>query len=72
MDIGPLLDKLTVAEKLRAMERLWDDLTRAQADVPSPAWHRDVLEARERRLAAGQERVLAWEKAKEDLRSRPS
>jgi hypothetical protein len=31
------LDKMTVAEKLRAMEALWADLSRDEAQVESPA-----------------------------------
>jgi Putative addiction module component len=34
------LDKMTVAEKLRAMEMLWADLSRNEAQIESPAWHK--------------------------------
>ena len=40
------LDKMSLAEKLEAMEALWADLSRTPADVPVPQWHRDVLKAR--------------------------
>lgn len=69
MDIPIPLDQMSVDEKLRALERLWEDLVRTPASVPSPTWHRDVLEAREKRLADGRERSIPWEKAKEDIRS---
>ncbi len=69
MDAALPLDKMSVEEKLRALERLWEDLVRTPAAVPSPAWHRDVLEAREKRLSVGRERSIPWEKAKEDIRS---
>jgi hypothetical protein len=49
------LDKMTVAEKLEAMEQLWDDLCRAPEEVPSPAWHAEVLAEREQRLHEGKD-----------------
>lgn len=69
MDVVLPLDKMTVEDKLRALESLWEDLSRTPSTVPSPAWHRDVLEAREKRLREGRERFIPWEEAKEGLRS---
>jgi putative addiction module component (TIGR02574 family) len=69
MDIALPLDKMSVEEKLRALEQLWEDLARTPATIPSPSWHRDVLEAREKRFAEGRERSIPWEKAKDDIRS---
>lgn len=69
MDIALPLEKMSVEDKLRVLERLWEDLARAPSTVPSPAWHRDVLEAREKRVSQNQERFIPWDKAKEDLRS---
>ena len=62
------LAEMSVAEKLEAMERLWTDLSRHAADQTAPEWHAEILEERERRLAAGQEEVLDWEEAKRRLR----
>ena len=60
---------LPVAEKLLLMERLWDAL-RAQADSGVvPAWHKDVLAERLRRLDAGNEPTSTWAEAKERIRS---
>ncbi|MBI2432916.1 MAG: addiction module protein [Candidatus Hydrogenedentes bacterium] len=47
MELAIPLEKMTVAEKLRALELIWDDLQRRSEDVPSPAWHEDVLKSRE-------------------------
>ena len=35
--------KMSRAEKLRALEALWADLSRTEAAVESPAWHADAL-----------------------------
>jgi len=62
------LAQMTLAEKLQAMEVLWADLSERAADEAVPAWHAVVLAERERRLAAGEERVLDWDEAKRQLR----
>jgi hypothetical protein len=58
------LDKMSLAEKLDAMEALWADLSQTPADVPVPQWHRDVLKARQESPAIW----LDWEQAKASLR----
>jgi hypothetical protein len=62
------LDQMTVTEKLRALEELWDDLRRNPADVSSPDWHGDTLREREERIAEGKSRFTAWPEAKEEIR----
>lgn len=62
------LAEMSVAEKLEAMESLWADLSLHAPEQTAPEWHREILEERERRLAAGQEEVLDWEEAKRRLR----
>ena len=66
LDIG----RLSHTEKLRAMEELWDDLSRSQNEYPSPEWHRDVLRAREKALSEGRDAFVPWEEAKAILRAR--
>jgi Putative addiction module component len=58
------LEKMTVAEKLQAMEELWADLSRDE-NFESPAWHGETLKER-----AGQKNFVDWETAKEQLRAR--
>ena len=69
MDVVLPLEKMSVEEKLRALESLWEDLARSPSAVPSPAWHRDVLDARDRRMGEGRERSIPWEQAKDGIRS---
>jgi hypothetical protein len=57
-------------EKLSAMEALWEDLSRDEAALESPAWHAAALRETERRVAAGEEKALDWETAKKELRQR--
>ena len=64
------LDKMTVTEKLRAMELLWADLSHNEAQLESPAWHGDVLREREARIQSGEESFMDWETAKKQLRDK--
>ncbi|MBW3595943.1 MAG: addiction module protein [Planctomycetes bacterium] len=64
MSVEIPLDDLSVSEKVRLLERVWDSLCSKYGDVRSPDWHRDVLEARKRRLAEGQATVSSWSEAK--------
>ena len=64
------LENMTHAEKLRAMEELWADLTRDQEHFESPAWHEEALKERERRVQEGSEEFIPWEKAKRILRDK--
>ena len=68
MSINLPLEKMTLADKLEAMEALWADLSRTPADLPSPDWHRDVLNERRRLVAEGKLKFLDWDTAIADLR----
>ncbi|HEX4140567.1 MAG TPA: addiction module protein [Candidatus Methylacidiphilales bacterium] len=70
MTIRLPLDKMTVREKLRMMEELWEDLSRDPDNIKSPDWHRQALKEREARIASGQAKFIPWEKAKEEIRRR--
>ncbi len=62
------LDRMTREEKLRAMEELWADLSRDEAQFESPAWHGDVLRERVEAVKSGKEAFMDWETAKKKLR----
>ena len=66
MDIG----LLTRAEKLRAMEALWKDLSQSDEEYPTPEWHGDILRERAAAIADGSDAFIPWEEAKKQLRAR--
>jgi Putative addiction module component len=70
MPIELEIEKMTLEEKLRAMEALWADLSRKEQDIESPAWHEQLLKERETRVKSGQEKFESWEDAKRELRDR--
>ncbi len=63
------LEKMTTAEKLRAIELIWEDLSRDSENLPSPSWHEAVLSERERKLNSGETGFVEWSAAKQQLRN---
>jgi hypothetical protein len=64
------LDKMSRAEKLMALEALWEDLTRNEREFESPSWHEQELADTEARVKSGQEKLVDWETAKNQLRQK--
>ena len=64
MDIAIPLEKMTTAEKLKALGDIWSDLRRTPDEVPSPDWHADILHARQSRAREGSSRLRDWTDAK--------
>jgi hypothetical protein len=62
------LDRMSATDKLQAIEEIWADLSLVSEDVPSPAWHADVLHAREQRISDGRSRLLDIAEAKAAVR----
>ena len=58
---------MTVAEKLRIMEELWEDLRTRAAAVPMPQWHKDLLDEREQLIEKGEAQFSDWETAKDRI-----
>jgi hypothetical protein len=63
---------MTLEEKLRAMEALWDDLCHRQESIPVPQWHKDLLDERARLVEQGKARFVGWETAKKQISERLS
>jgi putative addiction module component (TIGR02574 family) len=61
------LKEMTVAEKLQLMEVLWDDLSRNPGDVPSPAWHEEVLAERQRLIKEGRAKFIPLEEFRRSI-----
>ena len=64
------LEHMSTTEKLQAIEYIWSDLVRVSENVPTPAWHVDVLRAREERIAKGTSRFMDIAEAKQAVRER--
>jgi len=70
MELTLPLARMTTSDKLRTLEKIWDDLSRTSKNIPSPSWHADVLQARQKRLQNGSLHFTEWTEAKSTIRSR--
>lgn len=61
------LSEMTHAAKLQMMEELWDDLCHSKEGVASPAWHGEVLAARQARVESGKAEFREWSDVKARL-----
>jgi putative addiction module component (TIGR02574 family) len=55
------LRKLPIAEKLRVVEELWDDIGQSHESFPLPTWHRAKADRRAADLDADPEMALSRE-----------
>jgi putative addiction module component (TIGR02574 family) len=66
------LDGMTIEEKLKAVEALWDDLCRNEKQIPITGWQKDLLDERQRQIESGEAKFSDWESAKKRIRDRTS
>jgi len=66
------IDQMTVAEKLRIMEELWEDLRTRAEGVPMPQWHKDLLDERERLIETGEAQFDDWNTARKRITEQTS
>ena len=69
MDIPIPLNEMTTIDKLRVIEDIWENLLLESEKIPSPAWHADVLSAREKRMQNGESQFSDWDDAKARIRN---
>ena len=60
---------MSVEEKLKLMEEVWNDLIKKEQELSSPEWHKEILEEREDTLKSGKEILIDWKDAKERIQS---
>jgi len=68
MELSIQLEKMTVIEKMAAIETIWRDLACTDEKVPSPSWHNDVLSARQSRVEEDASEFTEWSEAKNRIR----
>jgi putative addiction module component (TIGR02574 family) len=72
MDTVLPLDGMTVEEKLKTVELLWDDLCRNEQQIPVADWQKKLLDERQRQIDSGEAKFSDWESAKKRIRERTS
>ena len=61
------LEEMTIEDKISTMEILWNDISRTSENYQSPAWHKDILEERERDIRSGADSFEDWEDVKKEI-----
>jgi putative addiction module component (TIGR02574 family) len=59
------IKKMSISERIRTMEAIWDSLLYDDAHMPSPDWHRNILEERKKKIDDGSARFFSIEEVKE-------
>lgn len=62
------LSEISFSQKLDLMEVIWNDLTREENNIKSPAWHEEILKEREEALISGKISISDWKEAKARIR----
>ena len=66
------ISEMSLPKKLDLLEITWEDLSRHEHALDSPAWHGSILKHRETALIDGKVTFSDWEKAKERIRRKVS
>ena len=66
MSVKINFEQMSVSEKLRIMELLWDDLCNNESNIPSPQWHERILIERENLVCDGKDEFIDWDQAKKE------
>lgn len=59
------IQEMTVIERIHAMEMLWESLCGDDAGLPSPAWHKEVVDARKSLQDAGEATFVTLQQLKQ-------
>jgi hypothetical protein len=62
------IEKMSVVERLQAIEQLWEAVRREAGDLSSPEWHGQVLADRKVRAERGEAKFLTLAQLRERLR----
>ena len=68
MNVMLPLEKMSIGEKISAMESIWEDLIKNAESLASPDWHKRILEHREQSASNGRSVFTDWESAKSAIR----
>jgi len=61
------LAKLSLREKLRLLEAIWEDLRARMDAMEGPRKHRQILDERRERIDSGEAKLLDWDQVKHSL-----
>lgn len=62
------LKMMSLEEKLRLMELIWQDISFEEGQILVPESHKDQLEERAKMVQEGKAEFIDWEKAKKEIK----
>jgi putative addiction module component (TIGR02574 family) len=62
------IEKMTVPQRMEAIDRLWASIVESGEDIPSPDWHREILEERMQEIKSGKAEWMTLEELRAALR----
>lgn len=64
------IERMSLAERLQAMELLWKAISHPPEQVLSPAWHGEILSERKAKIRRGEAHFLRIDEVKKRLQKR--
>lgn len=61
------IDKMTLQEKLYAIDALWNSISFEPSEEVSPNWHQQVLHQRQQQIQSGEITFEDWDTVKKEL-----
>lgn len=58
------ISKMSIIERLKTMEALWDSLTHESAEIKSPDWHAEILSSRKKQIKNDKANFITLEELK--------
>jgi hypothetical protein len=62
------IEEMTIPERWEAMELIWKSIIESQADIPSPAWHEEILRERTKEIESGKAEWMTLDELRVALR----
>lgn len=62
------IERMSVGERLQAIELIWNSISRLDHAVVSPAWHGEVLAARREKVETGKGEFLSISELRDRLK----
>lgn len=58
------IKKMSIVERLKTMEELWDSLCHEENEIESPEWHEDILGKRKNKIKKDKAKFISLNEIK--------
>jgi hypothetical protein len=65
--LPPGFDQLSIERKLEYVQLLWNHITKDEAKVPVPNWHKEIIQERIKNSKEQPEDIYEWENLRAEL-----